>query len=88
MRDRILAGIALAAVALVVAAAALAQDADEDAEALAGAVRGLVSDAAPAAEMGKKGRAFVEARYDRRKLADAYVDILEKAILEKSGAAG
>ena len=41
MRDRILAGIALAAVALVVAAAALAQDADEDAEAKTGPVFNL-----------------------------------------------
>ncbi|MFQ5458383.1 MAG: glycosyltransferase family 4 protein, partial [Myxococcota bacterium] len=59
----------------------------EDAGALADAVRALASDAPAAVEMGKKGRAFVEARYDRRKLADAYADILEKIILEETGAA-
>lgn len=52
----------------------------EDAGALAEAVRTLASDRAAARGMGKKGRAFVEGRYDRRKLADDYVDILERAI--------
>ncbi|MDP3938807.1 MAG: glycosyltransferase family 4 protein [Deltaproteobacteria bacterium] len=50
----------------------------EEPDALAGAVRTLASDPAAAREMGKKGRAFVEARFDRRALADTYLEILGK----------
>jgi colanic acid biosynthesis glycosyl transferase WcaI len=51
-----------------------------DAEGLAAAVRMLVADPAAARAMGEKGRAFVEAHYDRRKLADEYLEILERTI--------
>ena len=50
-----------------------------DGEALARAVCALADDPAGARAMGEKGCAFVEARYDRRSLADAYLDILRQA---------
>ena len=48
----------------------------EDAAALAQAVCDLVADPARARAMGRAGRAFVAARYDRRALADRYVSLL------------
>ena len=54
-----------------------------DAAALSRAVRALADDPAGARAMGEKGRAIVEARYDRRRLADAYLEILRAAIAEK-----
>jgi glycosyltransferase involved in cell wall biosynthesis len=50
---------------------------------LAGALRELARDPEAARAMGRKGRAYVEARYDRRKLADDYLQLL--ASLEGSG---
>jgi glycosyltransferase involved in cell wall biosynthesis len=52
----------------------------EDADGLAAAVRALAADPVAARAMGEKGRAFVEAHYDRRKLADDYLKILERTI--------
>jgi glycosyltransferase involved in cell wall biosynthesis len=56
-----------------------------DAAALARALRALADDPAGARAMGEKGRAHVEARYDRRRLADDYLEILAAAIAENSG---
>jgi len=50
-----------------------------DATALARAVNALAGDPAGARAMGDKGRAFVEEHYDRRRLADAYLDTLRQA---------
>jgi hypothetical protein len=33
--------------------------------------------------MGEKGRACVQARYDRRRLADEYLEILRETVEEK-----
>lgn len=48
----------------------------EDAEALAAAVEDLAANPDKAAEMGRKGRSFVEAELDRDKLAAAMLDEL------------
>ncbi len=56
-----------------------------DGEALARAVRALADDPAGARAMGEKGRAHVEAHYDRRRLADDYLEILRAAIAKGAG---
>jgi len=56
-----------------------------DAAALARAVRAMADDPAAARAMGEKGRALVEARFDRRRLADDYLEILRAAIVDKAG---
>lgn len=50
--------------------------APEDATAIAEAVRALRDDASRRREMAARGRAWVEARYGRDRLADAYLEIL------------
>ena len=52
----------------------------EDAAALTDAVRKLAGDPALAARLGRNGRAFVMAHFDRAKLAADYIDILDVAI--------
>ncbi len=51
----------------------------EDAPAIAGAISRLEQDAALRAELGQRGRRFVLAEYDRRVLAERYLDILASA---------
>ena len=51
----------------------------EDAAAIAGAISRLEHDPALRTELGQSGRRFVLAEYDRRVLADRYLDILGDA---------
>ena len=51
----------------------------EDAAAIAGAILRLEHDHALRTELGQSGRRFVLAEYDRRVLADRYLDILGDA---------
>jgi glycosyltransferase involved in cell wall biosynthesis len=48
----------------------------EDGARLAEALERLAADPEKATAMGEKGRAFIVAEYDRRKLADRFLDIL------------
>ena len=59
----------------------------EDAARLAEGLRRLAKDRVAARAMGESGRAYVATRYDRRKLADAYLDILRQAAAA-AGSAG
>lgn len=52
----------------------------EDADALVAAVRDLVRDPARLAAMGRAGRAFVEAEFDRERLAGRYTDLLGRVV--------
>jgi glycosyltransferase involved in cell wall biosynthesis len=54
--------------------------APEDPAALADAVRALGADPARRAEMGRRGRRFVEEHFDRRALAAAYLEVLQGAV--------
>lgn len=49
----------------------------EDAAAMAQALRELTADPGRAAELGRRGRAFVEAEFDRERLALDYLDVLQ-----------
>jgi len=53
----------------------------EDPDALAAAVAELADDPARRARMGAAGRAYVEARYDRRALALRYRELLRRAVV-------
>jgi glycosyltransferase involved in cell wall biosynthesis len=48
-----------------------------DAQAIARAIRDLAGDAPRRTEMGRTGRTYVEAHFDRRVLADRYLELLE-----------
>jgi glycosyltransferase involved in cell wall biosynthesis len=48
----------------------------EDASAIAGAVRALADDPTRRLALGSAGRAFVKAHYDRRVLAERYIEVL------------
>ena len=52
----------------------------EDSTALAEAIEQLADDADRRATMGKQGRAYVEANFDRRELAAQYARILEEVV--------
>lgn len=54
----------------------------EDPEALVAAVRALAADPEAARAVGQKGRALVEARYDRAVLARRYLDLLGRVVAE------
>ena len=49
----------------------------EDPDALARAIRSLAADRAAGDEMGRRGRAFVEQRFDRTVLARRLFEVLE-----------
>lgn len=50
----------------------------ENAEALVAAIQALRADPAEREAMGRRGRAFVEAHFSRRALAERYLEVLEK----------
>jgi glycosyltransferase involved in cell wall biosynthesis len=57
----------------------------EDAEALAAGVRRLAGDEGLCARLGAAGPGFVAAHYDRRRLADEYLELLQRVDRERSG---
>ncbi len=57
----------------------------ESGEHLAAAVLKLADDAALAARLGASGKAFVEAQFDRERLARVYLETMEAAIAVKRG---
>lgn len=59
----------------------------EDPVALATAVRTLAADAGSAAAMGARGRRYVEAHFDRCKLADRYASFLQDVLRQRGGGA-
>ena len=52
----------------------------ENAKALAAAARRLAADPDLAREMGRRGKALVQERYDRKKLALTFADLLDDMI--------
>jgi len=58
----------------------------ENSQALAAAVRRLAADPELAREMGQRGRDLVRERYDRKKLALSFADLLHHTILPADAA--
>lgn len=77
MRRPIVLGVEGEARALLDAAGAGIGITPEDAAGLAEAVRRLATDRTAGAAMGDSGRAYVEAHFDRSKLAERYLDFLQ-----------
>lgn len=71
-------GVAGAARELVEEAQAGISAPPEDAESLAEVITSLAEDPEEAAAMGKRGFAFVQDRFDRKDIADRYLDMLEE----------